>query len=61
MKKLYTPGVPFPFNCLYATKINDIDNVEKALRNAFRASRVNPKREILEIEASRIIAILKLL
>ena len=61
MKELYTSGVPLPFECLYAAKVKDMDNVEKALHTAFSPDRINPKREFFEIEATQAIAILKLL
>lgn len=61
MKELYSSGVPLPFECVYAAKVRNIDEVERALHNAFSPDRLNPKREFFEIEPSQAIAIIKLL
>ena len=61
MKDLYSSGVPLPFECVYAAKVINIDEVERALHNAFSPDRLNPKREFFEIESSQAIAIIKLL
>ena len=61
MAQLYSTGVPVPFDCQYAAKVNNIDEVERALHTAFGPDRVNPKREFFEIEANQAITIIKLL
>jgi T5orf172 domain len=61
MAQLYTTGVPFPFNIEFVCRVENSDEVEKALHQAFAPQRVNPKREFFQIEASQAIAILKLL
>jgi hypothetical protein len=61
MKQLYTTGVPFPFDCEYACKVDDCSKVEKAFHNAFGNVRINDKREFFEIEPERVISILELL
>jgi hypothetical protein len=61
MAQLYTTGVPLPFECEYAAKVNNIDEVERALHTAFGPDRVNPRREFFEIEAIQAITIIKLL
>ena len=61
MAQLYSTGVPVPFDCEYAAKVNNIDEVERALHIAFGPDRVNPKREFFEIEANQAITIIKLL
>jgi hypothetical protein len=61
MAQLYATGVPLPFECEYAAKVNNIDEVERALHTAFGPDRVNPKREFFEIEANQAITIIKLL
>ncbi len=61
MAQLYSTGVPLPFECAYAAKVNNIDEVERALHTAFSPDRVNPKREFFEIEANQAITIIKLL
>ena len=59
--ELYGTGIPLPFDCVYASRVNDIDKVEKALHTAFNPNRLNPKREFFEIEPLQAIAIIKLL
>ncbi len=61
MAQLYSTGVPVPFDCLYAAKVANIDDVEKAFHTAFGPNRLNPRREFFEIESGQAIAILKLL
>lgn len=61
MAQLYQSGVPLPFECVYAAKVNDYERIEKALHTAFGPDRINPKREFFEIEAEQAIAIIKLL
>lgn len=61
MAQLYATGVPLPFECEYAAKVNNIDEVERALHTAFGPDRVNPRREFFEIEAIQAITIIKLL
>lgn len=61
MAQLYSTGVPVPFECLYAAKVANIDDVEKAFHTAFGPNRLNPRREFFEIESGQAIAILKLL
>lgn len=61
MAQLYTTGVPLPFECVYAAKVENHEKVEKALHTAFGPDRVNPKREFFEIDAAQAIAIIKLM
>jgi T5orf172 domain len=61
MAQIYTTGVPLPFECVYAAKVNKYDKVEKALHTAFGPDRVNPRREFFEIDAAQAIAIIKLM
>ena len=61
MAELYTTGVPLPFKCVFAGKVNDPKKVESALHHAFTNTRVNPSREFFDIDESQAIAILKLL
>lgn len=61
MGQLYTTGVPFPFDVEFVCRVENPDEVEKALHQAFAPQRVNSKREFFRIEASQAIAILKLL
>lgn len=61
MKQLYGTGVPVPFDCAFACQVKDASEVERALHFAFGNSRINPNREFFQVEAERVIAILKLL
>jgi len=59
--QLYTTGVPVPFELQYACKVQNAEEVEKALHTAFSPNRINPKREFFKIDPEQAIAILKLL
>ena len=61
MRQLYTTGVPLPFECEFACRVDDCSQVESAFHIAFGNSRINSSREFFEIEPARVIAILKLL
>ena len=57
--QLYTTGVPVPFTVEFAGTVSDSRLVERALHNAFRDRRVNPKREFFELEPDQPIELLK--
>ncbi len=59
--QLYTTGVPVPFEIAFAAKVENPEEVEKALHIAFTPNRVNPKREFFRIDPEQAIVILKLL
>ncbi len=61
ISQLYTTGVPVPFTIEYACKVDDAEEVEKALHIAFAPQRVNPRREFFRLDPEQAIAILKLL
>lgn len=61
MSELYSTGVPFPFECLWAGEVADCTKIENILHNAFRDKRVNPKREFFNIEPDQVIPLLKVL
>lgn len=61
MAQLYSTGVPLPFECVYAAKVGNYENVEQALHIAFGPNRINHKREFFEIEPAQAIAIIKLM
>lgn len=60
MRQLYTTGVPLPFECEYACRVNDCGKVESAFHLAFGNTRINSNREFFQIEPERVIAVLKL-
>ena len=51
MAQLYSAGVPLPFECAYAAKVNNYQKVEKALHIAFGPDRINPRRGFFEIDS----------
>jgi hypothetical protein len=59
--QLYTTGVPVPFTIEFACRVDNAEDVEKALHIAFSPNRINPKREFFRIEPEQAIAILRLL
>jgi hypothetical protein len=61
LKQLYTTGVPVPFELAFACRVENHDEVEKALHIAFGPNRVNPMREFFSIDPEQAIAILRLL
>jgi hypothetical protein len=61
ISQLYTSGVPVPFKLEFACRVPNASGVERALHTAFAPNRVNPRRELFEIEPDQAIAILRLL
>ena len=61
MNELYTTGVPLPFECAIAVKVEDerADELEKTLHKAFSPNRLNPSREFFEIELYQVEAIMR--
>lgn len=62
MKELYTTGVPLPFECAFACKVNknECAKIEKALHTAFAPQRINDNREFFRVMPKQAIAILEL-
>jgi hypothetical protein len=56
--QLYSTGVPLPFDVEYAARVSLPREVERALHNAFRDRRVNPKREFFRIEPDQAVGLL---
>ena len=59
LRELYSTGVPYPFDCAYAAKVENFSEIEKALHVAFGPYRDNPKREFFQIEPEQAIALLR--
>lgn len=59
--ELYSTGVPVPFECEFAGRVEDETKVEKAFHLAFGPYRINPKREFFQIEPEQAITLLKLM
>lgn len=61
LRELYSTGVPVPFECVFAGRVEDESKVEKAFHLAFGPYRINAKREFFQIEAEQAIALLELM
>ncbi|AXY23468.1 hypothetical protein CD178_02721 [Komagataeibacter saccharivorans] len=61
MKQLYTCGVPVPFECAYAKRVQDYARVEATLHTAFGDHRINENREFFRIDPERVRVIFNLL
>ena len=59
-RQLDNTSVPLPFRCEYAARVEDAYELEKLLHHAFGDRRVRDNREFFEVEASRVVAALKL-
>ena len=59
--ELYSTGVPVPFECEFAGRVENVSEVEKAFHMAFGPYRINPNREFFEIEPEQAIALLQLM
>jgi hypothetical protein len=53
-------GIPLPFECFYAARVNDSDFVEKRLHEAFADHRVRQQREFFRLSPSRAQSALQL-
>lgn len=60
LRSLDNTSVPWPFRCEYAARVKDAYALEKLLHHAFGDRRVRDNREFFEVEASRVVAALKL-
>lgn len=61
LNELYTTGVPLPFECAYAARVEDENKVEHAFHQAFGPYRINPRREFFDIKPEQAIALLELM
>lgn len=61
MGDLYTTGVPYPFECVKAVRVDNAKALEAALHTAFDQHRVNPKREFFAISENAATAFLEFL
>ena len=63
MRDLYTTGVPLPFECVIARKIEDRAalDIETALHTAFGPNRVNASREFFQIDPEQVQALLRVM
>lgn len=59
MKDLYCSGVPLPFECYYAKRFDNYNDIEKNMHNIFSDKRINMNREFFEVEPERIVTALQ--
>ncbi len=60
MRELYTTGVPYPFECFFAARVENADFIEKKIHFAFGDHRVPTNKEFFRISPNRVSAILEL-
>lgn len=61
LNELYSTGVPLPFECAYAARVDDEAKVERAFHQAFGPYRINARREFFDIQPEQAIALLELM
>ena len=61
LNELYSTGVPLPFECAYAARVEDESKVERAFHQAFGPYRINLRREFFDIQPDQAIALLELM
>lgn len=61
LNELYSTGVPVPFECAFAGKVEEERDVENAFHTAFGPYRVNRNREFFKIAPEQAIALLRLM
>lgn len=59
LNELYKTGVPLPFKCEWAGEVEDCNELELILHNAFSDRRINLKREFFKLEPEQVIPLLK--
>ena len=59
-RQLFTSGVPAPFTCVYAAKVENVAKVETSLHRIFEPDRTHPKREWFRTEVDRVIEAISL-
>ena len=60
LRELYNTSVPVPFVCALALEVEDPDEAERLLHDAFGDHRVSPGREFFEVNPQRVIAAMRL-
>lgn len=54
IRELDSSGLPLPFECFYAAKVNRGKEVEKTLHDIFKDYRVRPNREFFRVDPDRV-------
>jgi hypothetical protein len=60
LRSLDNTSVPLPFRCVFAVEVEDENEVERLLHQAFADNRTRTTREFFEVDAHRVIAAMKL-
>ena len=60
LRSLDNTSVPLPFRCVYAVEVDDENDVERLLHQAFADNRTRTIREFFEVDAQPVIAAMKL-
>ena len=58
--ELYKTGVPEPFSCPLAVRVEDTSVIEQGLHATFAAQRINPNREFFKVDLESAKAALRL-
>ena len=61
LRELFSTGVPLPFDCAYACRVENDVEVERRFHEAFGPYRLSAQREFFQIEPQQAIALLELL
>lgn len=61
LKQLYSTGIPVPFECYYAKRVDSYHSVERKIHSIFDDVRINPKREFFRIDPEKIRLLLDLI
>lgn len=60
LRSLDNTSVPLPFRCVFAVEVEDENEVEHLLHQAFADNRTRTTREFFEVDAHRVISAMKL-
>ena len=60
LRSLFSSGVPLPFRCIYAKKVNNYHDVERKLHRGLHSHRENVNREFFRISEEEVINFLEL-
>ena len=60
IRSLDNTSSPLPFECFYACTVENVNEVEKRIHDAFEDHRTRSSREFFEIAPERVVSILKL-
>lgn len=61
LSELYSTGVPVPFECEFAGRVENVAEVERRFHIAFGPYRLNSSREFFQIEPEQAISLLQLM